>query len=310
MIALVRSAQLARVIGSPRQAALEEKARAVFLAWSRFRTGDAHHTEGSAYDGYLMDSITEWLAGLPDRAELLRESRDAFRSLADQWMHLTLPGRFDLQAPLGDVEPEMTFWATVLVRLAAWYDWRDADWFLRRFPPQRLRAAALVSAFGHKFPSAPNAPATGPREHPHALSLRTGWDTPDLLAVVGLSRCAMGHLQADGGQIILGWQGRFWITDPGYQQYRPGEERTYTLGLQAHNGPVIGGKAQTRRAARVHTPGDQRARMATCPDGSERLLPGFAGGSFGPARGMADQRRRPRGRRARYLQLTGQGCQR
>jgi hypothetical protein len=61
----------------------------------------------------------------------------------------------------------------------------------------------------------------------------------------------MGHLQADGGQIILGWQGRFWITDPGYQQYRPGEERTYTLGLQAHNAPVIGGKAQTRRAARM-----------------------------------------------------------
>jgi hypothetical protein len=251
VIALVRSAQLARVIASPRQTALEHKARAVFLAWSRFRTGDDQHTEGSAYDGYLMDSMTEWLAGLPDRAELLRQSGDAFRSLADQWMQLSLPGRFDLQAPLGDVEPEMTFWATALVRLAAWYEWRDADWFLHRFPPQRMRAAALISAFNQRLPSASNALAVGPREHPHALTLRTGWDTPDLLAVVGLSRCGMGHLQADGGQVILGWQGRFWITDPGYQQYRPGDERTYTLGLQAHNGPVIAGKAQSRRAARV-----------------------------------------------------------
>jgi hypothetical protein len=266
VIALVRSAQLARVIGSPRQSALEGKARAVFRAWCRLRTGDVHQTEGAGYDGYLMDSETEWLAGFPDRAELLTESRDAFHSLSDQWMYLTLPGRPDLEAPLGDVEPEMTFWATALTRVAGWYEWRDVDWFLRRFPLQRMRAAALVSALGQKLPPSGVAPAVGLREHPNALSLRTGWERTDLLAVVGLSRGQMDHLHTDGGQIILGWQGRFWITDPGYQQYRPGEERTYTLGVQAHNGPVIGGKPQTLRAARVqlletNAHGWQHARM-------------------------------------------------
>ncbi len=228
--------------------------------------GEEHHTEGTAYDGFLMDSITEWLAGLPDRAELLEESHDAFRSLADQWMDLTLPGRPDLEAPLGDVEPEMTFWATALSRVAGWYKWQDADWFLRRFPLERMRAAALISAYDQKYPSGLAAPAVGPRELPYAVSLRTGWDRSDLLAVVGLSRCRMGHLHTDGGQIILGWQGRFWITDPGYQQYRPGEEREYTLGPEAHNGPVIGGKAQTVRAARLQllettTQGWQHARV-------------------------------------------------
>ena len=251
VIALVRSAQLARVIGSPRQAALDAKAREVFRAWCRLRTGEAHHTEGAAYDGYLMDSITDWIAGLPDRGELLRNGHDAFRSLADQWMGLSLPGRPDLQAPLGDVEPEMTFWATALVRLAGWYEWRDADWFVHRFPLQRLRADTLVSAYGQKMQPSLDAPAAGAREHPNALSLRTGWDKGDLLAVVGLSRGPMAHLHADGGQIILGWQGRFWITDPGYQQYRPGDEREYTLGVQAHNAPVIRGAAQTLRASRV-----------------------------------------------------------
>lgn len=251
VIALVRSAQLARVIGSPRQAALEGKAREVFAAWRRLRTGEARHTEGSGYDGYLMDSLTDWLAGLPDRAELLRESGDAFRSLADQWMNLTLPGRFDLQAPLGDVEPEMPFWATVLTRLSEWYQWRDSAWFLQRYPLQRMPAAGVAGALGGQFPSAATSPATGARELPNAVSMRTGWDRNNLLAVVGLTRGPMGHLHADGGQIILGWQGRFWITDPGYQQYRPGEEREYTLGAQAHNAPVIGGKAQTVRAARL-----------------------------------------------------------
>jgi hypothetical protein len=250
-IALVRSAQLARVIGSPRQAALDAKARQLFRAWCRLRTGEAHYTEGAAYDGYLMDSITEWLTGLPDRGELLGEGHDAFRSLAEQWMDLSLPGRPDLQAPLGDVEPEMTFWATALVRMAGWYEWRDADWFLHRFPLQRMRADGLVSAYAQKMQSFTDAPAAGPQELPNALSLRTGWDKGDLLAVLGLSRGAMGHLHADGGQIILGWQGRFWITDPGYQQYRPGDERDYTLGVQAHNAPVIGGTAQTLRAPRM-----------------------------------------------------------
>jgi hypothetical protein len=50
---------------------------------------------------------------------------------------------------------------------------------------------------------------------------------------------------------VLGWHGRFWITDPGYQQYRKGEERDYTLEAQAHNAPVINGAAQKHKAARV-----------------------------------------------------------
>ncbi len=251
LIALVRSAQLARVVGSPRQAALDAKARKVFQGWCRLRLGDAHYTEGAAYDGYLMDTITDWLAGLPDRGELLGEARDGFRSLADQWMGLSLPGRPDLQAPLGDAEPEMTFWATALVRIGGWYEWREVNWFLHRFPLQRMRADGLVAAYGQKMQASTDAPVAGPQELPNALSLRTGWDQGDLLAVMGLSRGKMGHLHPDGGQIILGWQGRFWITDPGYQQYRLGDERDYTLGVQAHNAPVIGGTAQTLRVPKV-----------------------------------------------------------
>ena len=251
MIALVRSAQLARVVGSPRLAALDSKAREVFSTWCRLRMSEARHTEGTAYDGYLLDSLTDWLESLPSRDELLREGSPAFRSQAEQWMDLTLPGRFDLQAPLGDVEPEMPFWVTPLLRLEGWYGWSDAAWFLPRFPVQRMPAAGLVAALGRKFPSPAKVPPVEPHRLPNAVTLRTGWDRADLLAVVGLTCGAMGHLQADGGQIILGWQGRFWITDPGYQQYRPGEEREYTLGPQAHSAPVIGGQAISQRTARL-----------------------------------------------------------
>ena len=253
VITLVRSAQLARVVSSPHEQAFETRACEVLHAWGRFRLGSQHHTEGAAYDGYLLDSVTEWLAGLSDRDELLQECRLAFRSQADQWMNLTLPGRPDLQAALGDVEPEMTFWASVLMRLADWYQWSDSQWLLRRFPVQRMRAACLAAALDQKPTGSARleAPRSGPRELPNALTLRTGWEEQDLLTVVGLSRSAMGRLHADGGHLILGWGGRFWITDPGYQQYRPGEERDYTLGTQAHNPPVIGGVAQTERTGQL-----------------------------------------------------------
>ena len=253
VITLARSAQLARVIGSPHREALDARARQVLRAWCEFRTGDEHHTEGAAYDGYLLDSVTEWMEGLPDCQHLVDECRAAFRSQADQWMNLTLPGRPDLQAPLGDVEPEMTFWATALIRMTEWYKWPDAEWVLGRIPLARLRAAGLASALVQKSPRTghPVAPKAEPRELPNAVTLRTGWEAPDIMAAVGLSRCQVGHLHADGGQLILGWQGRFWITDPGYQQYRPGAEREYTLGLDAHNAPVIGGIAEAEKASRL-----------------------------------------------------------
>jgi hypothetical protein len=88
-------------------------------------------------------------------------------------------------------------------------------------------------------------------EHPQALTLRTGWESPDILAAIGLTRNDQGHLHNDAGQLLLGWQGRWWIADPGYQQYLPGAEREFSIGVEAHNYPVISGRAQTRRAPRL-----------------------------------------------------------
>jgi len=61
----------------------------------------------------------------------------------------------------------------------------------------------------------------------------------------------MGHLHCDGGHIVIGHRNRCWITDPGYQQYRRGAEREFSVGLEAHNAPVLNGIVQTVRAAIV-----------------------------------------------------------
>jgi len=257
VIALARAAQLARVVGSPRAAALDTRMREVLRAWCRYRTGETHHTEGTAYDGYLMDSVTGWLETHPDREKLLAESHDAFASLATQWIHLTLPGRPELHAPLGDVEPEMPFWQTALARLATWYRWTESAWLVRRLPVSQMPAACLLESLKASTNGAP--PKPGMQEHSHAITFRTGWDSADKLVVVGLPRNTMGHLHHDAGQVIIGWQNHFWITDPGYQQYRPGDERDFTIGTEAHNAPIIAGKAQSRRSPKLVSLNDQHA---------------------------------------------------
>lgn len=251
VIILARGAQLARVIGSPRRDALETRAREVLLSWRRLRVSE-NHTEGSAYDGYMLDSVTEWLDAMPDREQLMAETRDAFANQAQQWIQLTVPGRADLQVPLGDVEPEMTHWVTALVRITRWYKSSDAAWLLRRILLSRMRVAALVAARdGQLFDVKTEEPKSGIFELPNSVAMRMGWSEGDLLAVAGLSRGTPGHLQADAGQVIIAWRGRCWITDPGYQQYRPGIERDYTLNTLAHNAPVINGTTETLKRPRI-----------------------------------------------------------
>ncbi len=255
VLILFRAAQLARVVNHPLVERLDHRAEDVFRAWCEARKAPTYHSEGIAYDGFLLDSVTEWLEGLPleKKAELLEVGREPLTAFCHHAVALTLPGRVDLQAPLGDVEPEMTFWATVLARVGVWYQLAEAGWLLQRFPLSRLRSAGLIELVRHQsfFEQPFPEPAAGPAEQLASVSLRTGWQREDVLVAISLPRCQMGHLHTDAGQVVVGWAGRFWITDPGYQQYRPGEERNYTIGPQAHNLPVVGGISATRRGGKL-----------------------------------------------------------
>lgn len=253
VIALTRTAQLARVRQHPMTETWDRQAITVLHAWAKLRMGEEHHTEGTAYDGYFMDSMTGWLAHLPQRDALVAETKEAFRSLAEQWMQLTLPGRLDLHAPLADTEQEMPYWANALRRLATWYDWPEMHALLVRMPLNRLPAAIVVEAAAQSLMETRDlpSPTSGFIEHPNALTMRSGWTSDDFLVVVGATRSSLGHLHHDGGHLILGWQSRFWITDPGYQQYRQGEERDYSIGQMAHNCPVINGIAQSLNKTKI-----------------------------------------------------------
>lgn len=251
-ITLFRAAQVAGAAGHELADRLQHKASAVYTAWLAARAEPEPMTEGIAYDGFLLQSVLAWVEGRADAGELRHEGRAVLGDIPQAWIRHTAPGRADLLAPIGDVEPQMMHWSSVLLRLARWYDRLEevAAWF-QALPVSRLLADSLSDASVCGVQEAPAAMnhVDGDIQPATAVS-RTGYSASDVAVVVSASRTPAPHLHHDGGHLTLGWQDRWWITDPGYQQYRLGDERDFTLGAQAHNAPVLDGAAQASRAVR------------------------------------------------------------
>ncbi|WP_164821455.1 heparinase II/III domain-containing protein [Paenibacillus koleovorans] len=250
-IILFGSAALAKVLRNAHESDLDNTARMVFAKWMELGNSSNPHTEGVTYDGFLLETVTDWMMALPDADALWQAAKEPLTMFVTACQQLSLPGRPDLHAPLGDIEPEMPFWMTVILRCAKKYDLPDVYWLLRRIPLVRLTTAALAELAEEENSEEPNrTPESGGMIHPAAITLRTGWSNEDTLAAISISRNEFGHLHCDGGHLVIGTNKRFWITDPGYQQYRPGFEQDYSLGVEAHNAPVIEGVSQSRRAAK------------------------------------------------------------
>jgi hypothetical protein len=250
-IILTSAAALSQVTKHPAATELNSKAESVYQAWLEFKAG--HYSEGTSYDAFFMDSLSIWLDSHPKRETLLAQGKDIFQKTLTNWVHHTLPGRPDLHAPLADVEPEMFFWMNVTEKFTKWYGWGEGTWILKQIAPVRLPSSALVNIPDtvYKESQAEEKPTPKPEEHAASITLRTGWDSKDLAAFIGLSRTDTGHLHYDNGQVVIGAYNRFWITDPGYQQYRPGPECDFTLGIEAHNVPVINSIKQSKREGKL-----------------------------------------------------------
>lgn len=87
--------------------------------------------------------------------------------------------------------------------------------------------------------------------NPATICIRSGYSEGDVLCCASIGRVEMGHLHHDAGSVTISKGGHLFITDPGCQQYFGVYERDYTLGATAHNAPVIDGKIQCVRAARI-----------------------------------------------------------
>lgn len=248
LITLVNAARLAYVLDHPAAEMLQDRATHTISTWLGMR--QSGYSEGVGYDGYVAYHLLPWIATTLDTAQR-RPYLDEIRRSCVSWAMSTLPGRPELQAPLGDTEPEMSFWLAVLVKVAAEHDEAALASWCRQVPLYALPSTGLTAALRLTQTQECDLPSAGVFRQPGRVVLRSGDWSAGTVVVIGTAAMPVGHLHYDGGHVVIGWEGRFWITDPGYQQYRSGTERDYTLDAAAHNAPVINGQPQNLRATRL-----------------------------------------------------------
>lgn len=258
LIGTAGMALAAHAIGHPAAPALDRQVGAVFGAILDSRSNG--FSEGVGYDGYIMDFMVHWLdvIGPAERKPFLTHPR--FDDLLDESIFLSAPGDASAVAELGDVEPvQMPFHLSAHAKLLHLRPNAAAAWHLRRCRPGALKADALAAL--HGLSRRGQAPDAGALDAHYAAVLRSGWEAEDVAVAVSVSSSPMGHLHCDTGTLQIGTRGRWLISDPGYQQYLKRTEREFTLGVTAHNAPVINGQSQIRKAPR------RKFRLATTQEG-------------------------------------------
>jgi len=265
LIGTLGLAMAARVVGDADAVAALERRIAIVLG-ATLALMERGWGEGTAYDGYVLDFVMAWLARAPEAVRAPILAHPSLERIFAQSYALGAPGDAMQVAEIGDVEPDgMPFHATAQARrLALAHDPRAA-WWLARCEPRRLRAAALAEIALLRRGAA-RAPAAGAIDAHAAVVLRSGWERRDLAAACAVTRSPMHHMHHDGGHLLVGADGRWLISDPGYQQYQATSERAFTLDAQAHNAPVIAGRHQAAKACRVLALGRDRGAPRTALD--------------------------------------------
>lgn len=243
----------ARAVAHPSAGLLDSRVNVLVTTILDLRANGV--TEGVSYDGYVLDFVADWLLGQPSSVRDRIVGHECFGGWCRQAIDLGVPGDVMATAPLGDVEPiEMPFVWSALSKLQGFCE--GVSSVLAQLDVSRLRADAL-RIWRKMVDSAQTtgSVAGGWVYTPHADALRSGAVDDQFAAVIGTSVSPMGHIQADSGSIVLGMRKRWWIDDPGYQQYAKTSERNFTVGPTAHNTPVINGYGQVfKRAVTVLQP--------------------------------------------------------
>jgi hypothetical protein len=250
VIGTIGAALAAHAAGDPALDSLNRSVAAAFGAILELRKQG--FSEGVAYDGYVLDFLADWIGIAParERETILRHPR--FGDFLDESYMLAAPGAMLEVAELSDVEPrEMRFHCTAQAKLAPYETNPVRSWYLSLWRPAEMPAAALGAIRNIRAAAAAEPSAVSALDAHYALVLRSGWGHDDLAVAVAASNSPMAHVQNDNGSVVIGTRGRWIIADPGYQQYMQDAERDFTLGLAAHNAPVIDGVAQDRKAPKL-----------------------------------------------------------
>ena len=265
LIGTVGIALAAHAIGHDAAKVLDQRLQAVMGAILDLRMSG--HSEGVAYDGYIMDFVAHWLCVMDGDGRKPVMAHPRFDDLLDESVALGAPGDVANVAEIGDVEPkEMPYHLAAHAKLWPLTQDKRAAWLLSQCRMDWMRADALGVLHGVVDDWQTEPVEAGVLDAHYATVLRSGWDHDDMAVAMSVSNSPMGHLQKDSGTLLIGSRGRWLIDDPGYQQYMKTTEREFTLGVTAHNMPVINGLAHveklSERQVDMDTLGEGVCRMS------------------------------------------------
>lgn len=218
-----------------------EDAREKIMVW--LDQGVAGHGEGVCYDGYVADFLMDFVHHCVPATEQERFlGHQRVRNILEDLFELGAPDCPENIALIGDVEPvEMPFHYSFAIKFIQERSGKMPFRIPCQFPPL-IRCDAL-SKVRENLGSSPRVPIdlSGPKDAHYAVVWDLDVEPASAKAVVSWSNSCMGHLHCDAGHFVLAVGAHWIITDPGYQQYLPTTERSFTLGASAHNQPVING---------------------------------------------------------------------
>ncbi len=248
LIGTIGTALAARVSGHEATDELDRRIAGIYGAILAKR--EQGHTEAISYDGYILDFLADWLSVAPDpiRRPILDHPR--LRDILDESYMLAAPGSAEVHAPFADNEDRnMPFHLSGLAKLEAIESDPTRAWHLSRVRPDWMTSSGLgaVHPIAADLAARGKVPEAGAQNAHYALVLRSGYAPTDRAVAISCTNSPMNHLPPDNGTIVIGSHGQWIVTDPAYQQYQEGEERVFTIGATAHNAPVLGGKATTKK---------------------------------------------------------------
>ncbi len=257
LIGTLGGALTAAAVDHPAAARLNDRVHALFGAVLDLRSKG--HSEGVAYDGYVLDFVADWLTALSQSERSAVLDHPNLEHYLEQSTMLGAPGAVERVAELSDVEPrEMPFHLSAQAKLLRMQRKPVQAWLLERCPLDVLRSDALAALAEVPEDLPAEAPTAGALDAHYAAVLRNGWEADDLAVAVSCSRSPMSHIQNDSGTLVIGTRGHWLVTDPGYQQYVRGQQREFTVGPTAHNGPLVNGHGPSRKQPRRIALGESR----------------------------------------------------
>ncbi|MCD7032966.1 heparinase II/III family protein [Metabacillus sp. GX 13764] len=172
--------------------------------------------------------------------------------LPEQFIYFMAPGKKASFANFSDSGHSIHI-APIMGALADVNQDPVSKWFLEKYVPDDSRS------FLYRKNSEPALAPSEVFEKPYVKSLpigwaciRSGWGDADHMLAVCSSSSKRDHNHFDQNHFILNAGGEWLITDPGYQDYRPGPRSQFTLGSKGHNTLLINGEGQcTRGGGRI-----------------------------------------------------------